>query len=70
MLMVLAMAMLNVVNGIMAVRFSFFVFAVILPLRGVFIYRLEEVSVLRIYAIVFSPLIFLISVAYVLSNTI
>lgn len=69
-LMVLAMAMLNVVNGIMAVRFSFFVFAVILPLRGVFIYRLEEVSVLRIYAIVFSPLIFLISVAYVLSNTI
>lgn len=67
-LMVLVLALFNSVNGIMAVRFSFFIFSITLPLRGVFIYNFERRLEFRMALIIISPLIFCSSALYTFSN--
>lgn len=68
-LMVLVLALFNLLNGIVAVRFSFFIFAVMLPLRGVFISGVEKNLQFRISSIVISPIVMYLSVLYTFSNT-
>lgn len=68
-LMALVLALSNLLNGIMAVRFSFFVFAVMLPLRGVFISGIERELPFRISAIIISPVFMYLTVLYTFSNT-
>jgi|GEM_PF-4126249 len=68
-LMALVLALFNLLNGIVAVRFSFFIFAVMLPLRGVFISGVERKLQFRISSIVISPIVMYLSVLYTFSNT-
>lgn len=68
-LMSLVVAMFHTVNGILSVRFMFFVFLIILPMRGIFMLEIEKQKEMRIIALMISPLIFYFSVIYVFSNT-
>ena len=67
-LMALLVGFVNSISSVIAVRFAFFIFSVILPLRGVFLDRFERSPTFRLTSLVISPVIFYLSIEYVLSN--
>ena len=68
-LMVFVLSLFNALNAIMAVRFSFYILAVLLPLRGFLVFSLERKAEFRMASIVFLPVLFGLSAVYTLSNT-
>lgn len=67
-LLSLLVALFYVVNATMAVRFTFFVFAISLPLRGVVLFGLEKKPEIRLVSLLISPIIFYLSILYIFSN--
>ena len=64
-LMAISMAILNVGSAIVAVRFSFFILAVILPLRGILLYDFERRPTIRKLSLFISLIVFYLSIVYV-----
>ena len=68
--MVFMLALFYVLSGIVAVRFSFFILCVLLPLRGVLLFEFERFLFWRIALLLFSPFIFYMSTIYTFSNSV
>lgn len=68
-LMVFALAIFNAINAIVAVRFSFYLLAVVLPLRGFMLWKGEKKPEFRLASLIVLPVLYGFGVAYTLSNT-
>lgn len=61
-------ALLHIINGIISVRIVFFIFLIILPLRGFFLFEIEKRQEVRILALMISPVVYCLSILYVFSK--
>lgn len=69
-LITMVVAIFYVISPVAAVRFCFYIFTVVLPLRGSFFSDFENRSEMRILALLLSPVVFYLSCILTLSNTI
>lgn len=68
-LMSMVVGLSHMLSGVVSVRFAIYIFLVILPLRGIFVFEFERKLEVRILALMISPLVFYLSTLYVFSNT-
>jgi len=65
-LLSVAVSFLYVISAVAAVRLALYIYVVILPLRGIFIFEFEKVRELRFYLFLCLPFIYTVSAAGVL----